>query len=140
VFVLNPGTCSKAADAQSAFGHLASEYPGDVELIEQTVLRVFDLPIGSLMSPRRGRANVAFARQVAIYIAHVHLGMTLTRAAQLFGRDRTTAAHACRTVEDRRDERLIDLKIESIEHALENWDTAAFARILGSAHRPEDLQ
>lgn len=139
MYVLNTGTPAQEA-APATLRPQTSDCPGDVELIEQAVLRAFDLPIGSLMSPRRGRANIAFARQVAIYIAHVHLGMTLTRAAQLFGRDRTTAAHACRTVEDRRDERLIDLKIDAIEHALENWDIAAFSRRLDAAGRPEGLQ
>lgn len=103
------------------FPFRAGEYPGDAEIIEQVILRAFDLPVRSLMSPSRGPAEIAFARQVAIYVAHVQLGMTLTMASRLFGRDRTTGAHACRLVEDRRDDRKIDSTIEAIERALGNW-------------------
>lgn len=95
--------------------------PDDADIIEQAVLRAFALPLSSLRSHNRGRAEIAFARQVAIYVAHVQLGLTLTKAALLFGRDRTTAAHACRTVEDRRDDILIDQKLEAIERSLQNW-------------------
>jgi chromosomal replication initiation ATPase DnaA len=137
---MHPVTSAREANSAIAASPATSDYPGDVELIEQAVLRVFDLPVGSLMSPRRGRANIAFARQVAIYLAHVHLGMTLTRAASLFGRDRTTAAHACRLVEDRRDERLIDLKISSIELALGNWRGDAFTGCFPGEGRREGLQ
>lgn len=96
-------------------------FPNDADIIEQTVLRAFALPVSSLRSHNRGRAEIAFARQVAIYVAHVQLGLTLTEAARMFGRDRTTAAHACHTVEDRRDNRLIDQKLEAIERSLQNW-------------------
>lgn len=67
----------------------------------------------------RGAAEVAFVRQVAMYLAHVGCGLSYTQAAALFGRDRTTAAHACRLVEERRDDpgfdRILDL-LESCIH------------------------
>lgn len=103
-------------------------FPDDADIIEQAVLRAFALPVSSLRSHNRGRAEIAFARQVAIYVAHVQLGLTLTEAARMFGRDRTTAAHACHTVEDRRDDRLIDQKLEAIERSLQNW---VFPRTVG---------
>ena len=114
--------------------------PSEADIIEQAVLRAFCLNISSLRSHSRGRAEIAFARQVAIYVAHVQLGLTLTDAARMFGRDRTTAAHACRTVEDRRDNRLIDLKLEAIERSLQNW---VFPRSFGrpmATPSPERLQ
>lgn len=112
--------------------------PSEADIIEQAVLRAFCLDISSLRSLSRGRAEIAFARQVAIYVAHVQLGLTLTDAARMFGRDRTTAAHACRTVEDRRDDRLIDLKLEAIERSLRNW---VFPRSFGQqTAQPERLQ
>lgn len=110
-----------------------ADYPGDVDIIEQAVLRAFALPISSLRSHNRGRAEIAFARQVAIYVAHVLLGLTLTDAARMFGRDRTTASHACRTVEDRRDNRQIDQKLEAIERSLQNW---VFPRLHGRDRTP----
>ena len=63
----------------------------------------------------RGRANVALARQVAMYLAHVVCGMTLTDTGRLFGRDRTTVAHACGVIEDRRDDPLFDRALDLLE-------------------------
>ena len=53
-----------------------------------------------LWSGTRGRPRVAFARQVAMYLAHVAWGLTLTEVGHVFARDRTTVAHACGLVED----------------------------------------
>lgn len=61
-----------------------------------------------LMHPCRGGAEIAFVRQVAMYLAHVACGLTYTQAAALYARDRTTAAHACRVVEERRDDPAFD--------------------------------
>jgi chromosomal replication initiation ATPase DnaA len=92
----------------------------EITLVEQLVMRAFGLDLPTLISERRGRAPVAFARQVAIYLSHVHLRMSLTRAARLFRRDRTTAGHACRRVEDRRDDPEVDRRIEAVTMALDS--------------------
>jgi chromosomal replication initiation ATPase DnaA len=101
-----------------------TEIAEDAEIVEQVVLRTFGLPERTLRGPLRGRAAVAFARQVAIYVLHIHLGLSLTRSARAFGRDRTTAAHACRIVEDRRDDGRIDRLVASVETALARWSAA----------------
>jgi chromosomal replication initiation ATPase DnaA len=91
------------------------ETPGpadEITLVEQLVMRAFGLDLPTLISERRGRAPVAFARQVAIYLSHVHLRM--------FRRDRTTAGHACRRVEDRRDDPEVDRRIEAVTMALDS--------------------
>jgi hypothetical protein len=43
------------------------------------------------------------------------LGLNYSAAGRLFGRDRTTAAHACQLVEDRRDDPEIDRLLEMLE-------------------------
>lgn len=90
-------------------------------MIEVTVAAAFNLPIEELGAKTRRTAPVAFARQVSMYCAHVSLGWSLTEAGAVFGRDRTTAAHACRVVEDRRDDDGIDSLIQSVEDALQQW-------------------
>lgn len=92
-----------------------------IVVVEQLVIQAFGLDVPTLISDRRGRAPVALARQVAIYLLHVHLGMTLTAAAWHFRRDRTTAGHACRRVEDRREDGNVDRMIEEMEMALDRW-------------------
>lgn len=63
----------------------------------------------------RRRREAAFARQVAMYLAHAGLGMSLARVAYAFGRDRSTVAHACHLIEDRRDEPEFDAWMQALE-------------------------
>ena len=85
-------------------------------VIEQTVARVFDVDIEHMRLPTRGPARAATARQVAMYLAHVVCGLSLTEAGELFERDRTTVAHACHVVEDRREDQDFDRAIELLEN------------------------
>ena len=64
----------------------------------QTVAYAFGLSPDEITTPTRGSARSAFARQVAIYLTHVAFEISLRRAAQAFGRDRSTAAYACHRV------------------------------------------
>lgn len=71
-----------------------------------------------ILEPARGSARAAFARQVAMYLCHVAFELSLSRVAQAFGRDRSTVAHACHTIEDRRDEESFDAWIDALEGML----------------------
>jgi len=84
-------------------------------LLELAAAVVFDVPPAALRAASRGAADVAFARQSAMYLAHIVLGMSYSAVGKLFGRDRTTAAHACQTVEDRRDDPAIDIRLDLLE-------------------------
>src|SRR4029077_12068941 len=70
------------------------------QVLEQAVSGVFMVRSGDLWAGTRGCPRAAFARQVAMYLAHVACGLTLTEVGQVFVRDRTTVAHACGRVED----------------------------------------
>ena len=59
-----------------------------------------------------------------MYLAHVAYGFTLTEVGRLFSRDRTTAAHACRLIEDKRDDPAFDVSLDSLEIALRAWAQA----------------
>jgi chromosomal replication initiation ATPase DnaA len=86
-----------------------------------------------LRGSTRGRAKVALARQVAMYLAHVGCGLSLTETGRLFGRDRTTVAHACGVIEDRRDDPLFDRALDLLEWALPSlaWRTVKFTSTAG---------
>lgn len=77
-----------------------------------------DVATEDVLSLQRGNAEVAFARQVAVYLCHTAFEMSLTRVAVAFGRDRSTVAHACHQIEDRRDEAHFDVWIGSLEAML----------------------
>ena len=74
--------------------------------------------VHTLERPVRGGAASVRARQLAMYLGHVGCGLTLTQAARLYGRDRTTAAHACTVIEDRRDDPAFDRVIELLERCV----------------------
>ena len=85
-------------------------------VIEAAVSQVFGVALAELRGVTRGRAKVALARQVAMYLAHVVCGMSLTQVGRVFDRDRTTVAHACGLIEDRRDDPCFDRLIDLLEH------------------------
>jgi chromosomal replication initiation ATPase DnaA len=59
--------------------------------------------------------EVAFARQLAMYLCHVTANMSLREISGAFRRDRTTVSHACHAIEDRRDCPTFDRQIELLE-------------------------
>jgi chromosomal replication initiation ATPase DnaA len=51
-----------------------------------------------------------------MYLAHVACAASLAAVGRTFGRDRTTAGHACRRIEDRRDDFAFDALVASLEN------------------------
>lgn len=98
--------------------------------LEGLVTHTFGLGRDDLRAASRGEAPIAFARQVAMYVAHVWLAMSLSEVGRRFERDRTTVAHACRVVEDRRDDPRVDRVVTALESATDAW--RRFARDLES--------
>lgn len=88
------------------------------EIIDPAVALVFEVEANDLRAPTRRSPRAAFARQVAMYLAHVACGLSMTEVGVLFSRDRTTVAHACEVVEDRRDDPDLDRRMERLECAV----------------------
>jgi hypothetical protein len=61
------------------------------------------------------RRSAGHVRQVAMYVCHVAYSMPMGEVAQAFGRDRSTVGHACRMVEDRRDDAAYDGFVTIVE-------------------------
>lgn len=95
-----------------------------VNLALDLVSQVYNVPVEELRAPTRRRAPVAFARQVAMYLSHVAFAMSLAAVGRQFGRDRTTAAYACRCIEDRRDDDKLDLLLDRLEAAIQEMAAA----------------
>jgi len=97
--------------------------------ITSLVALAVDLPAREIAARTRSSQAVTRARQLALYLAHVTLSWPLSRAAFAFGRDRTTAGSAVRTVEDLRDDPEMDARIAELEdcvrHAPAAWDPVA---------------
>jgi len=97
--------------------------------IESLVGSAFSVPLHELRAPSRGPAATAFARQVAMYLAHVELGLSLSLVGAHFGRDRTTVSHACRRVEDRRDDTVVDMALSCLTSAVARREIALGAMV-----------
>ncbi len=87
-------------------------------VLQHTVTRAFCITEPEFWGVTRGNPQAALARQVGMYLAHVAFELSLTEVGDLFARDRTTVAHACALVEDRRDDRAFDHTLELIESAV----------------------
>ena len=79
------------------------------------VARDFGLVIADLYEPTRGSPRVAFARQVAMYLAHTSFELSHGMISRIFDRDRKTVSHACKVVEDGRDDIWLDCRLEALE-------------------------
>lgn len=118
--MLNPSLdeplCPPTAFPSSAFD---TAVPGQgsqmLRAIELAVTLVFGIDQKALAQVSRGIAKVALARQVAMYLAHVGCGLSMAAAGGLFGRDKSTVAHACLIIEDRRDDPMFNHALDLLE-------------------------
>ena len=85
----------------------------------------FGVKAADVEAAARGSNKVAFARQVAMYLAHVGFGLGFATVGACFARDRTTVAHACGVVEDRRDDIWFDCRMAALERACRAADRDA---------------
>lgn len=100
--------------------HIPHPAPHDLacRLATALVAATTGVSVEVLLGRHRSTAPVASARQLAMYLAHVALGQTQTEVAQAFQRDRTTVAHACRRIEDMRDDAPFDRQVGRMEDCL----------------------
>jgi chromosomal replication initiation ATPase DnaA len=87
------------------------------DLVALATAAAFAVPVGELVAASRRPPYIAFARQSAMYLAHVTFGLSYSEVGRAFGRDRTTAAYACRLIEERRDDPAVDAVLGSLESA-----------------------
>jgi hypothetical protein len=84
-----------------------------------TLSAVTRTPEQELQSRSRSSAVIALARQTAMYLAHTKFGISYGEVGNFFHRDRSTVAHACRLVEDRRDNKEFDHSLCQMENLID---------------------
>jgi hypothetical protein len=99
-------------------------------IVLAVVEAILDLVGDRPLERRDRRRMMTHVRQIAMYLSHVVLQISLTDIGIVFGRDRTTVGHACHVVEDRRDDTDFDGFLTGIERVL----TAVF----GTAPRQDE--
>ena len=104
---------------------IANSVPSDhasapllLRVTSEIVAHSFDLDPRKLVSRKRGSSAVSRARQVTAYLLHTTLSMPLIDIARELQKDRTTIGHACRMVEDLRDDPDFDDRISGLESTL----------------------
>jgi chromosomal replication initiation ATPase DnaA len=124
------GAVIPIADLASHSGDARRALPGvlPARAAEAAAALAFGIPLAGLRSSSRCAAPVAAARQTAIYLARVGFGIAYGDLGRAFGRDRTTAAHACRVTEDRREDPDFDRRLTVLEAGLARW-LAAFGGV-----------
>lgn len=73
-----------------------------VEYVQKTVCEYFGLKVQDIKAKRRTR-DIAFPRQVAMYLSKMLTGSSLNEIGKNFGgKDHSTVIHACKLIEERR--------------------------------------
>jgi len=87
-----------------------------IEVIQKKVAEKFDLRMADMTSKRRPE-NIAFPRQIAMFLSRQLTEHSLSAIGEAFGgRDHGTVLHACRLVKDRME---IDANVRQTVHYLE---------------------
>ncbi len=116
----DPGGQIRVADAPPfhslAIGKRREERLLDVcEGMIDIAAALFNVSGRELRRSGRSQSEVVRVRQIAMYVAHVSLGISMRDVGRGFGRDRTTVAYACHTVEDLRDDEEYDRLVAMTE-------------------------
>lgn len=122
----------------------AAGIPDDAErrrqlrLMCETVRRVVAELQGMTDDRKQERTDMRRAachvRQIGMYVCHVSLQLSLTDIGFGFGRDRTTVAHACKMVEDRRDDTAYDEFVSLVERLVLCFFSPVQAAMPGGNH------
>jgi chromosomal replication initiator protein len=96
--------------------HEEGRFTVNIDIIQKKVAEHFDLRISDMTSKRRPE-NIAFPRQIAMFLARQMTESSLNTIGEAFGgRDHGTVLHACRLVKDRME---IDAQVRQVVHYLE---------------------
>ena len=90
--------------AENAIDTLRTENPGlnpTPERIMEAVANYFYIPVEQMISQNRSK-DVAYPRQMAMYMIRQELEYSFPDIAKIFKRDHTTVMHACNKIEEER--------------------------------------
>ena len=96
--------------------HEEGRFTINIETIQKKVAEHFDIRLADMTSKRRPE-NIAFPRQIAMYLSRQMTDSSLNTIGEAFGgRDHGTVLHACRLVKDRMQ---VDSHVRQIVNYLE---------------------
>jgi chromosomal replication initiator protein len=96
--------------------HEEGRFSLNIEVIQKKVAEHYDIRLADMTSKRRPE-NIAFPRQVAMFLARQMTDSSLNTIGEAFGgRDHGTVLHACRLVKDRME---VDANVRQVVNYLE---------------------
>ena len=96
--------------------HEEGRFSVNIEVIQKRVAEHFDIRLADMTSKRRPE-NIAFPRQVAMFLSRQMTETSLSSIGEAFGgRDHGTVLHACRLVKDRME---VDANVRQVVSYLE---------------------
>lgn len=96
--------------------HEEGRYSVNIEVIQKRVAEHYDIRLADMTSKRRPE-NIAFPRQVAMFLSRQLTDGSLSSIGEAFGgRDHGTVLHACRLVKDRME---VDANVRQVVSYLE---------------------
>jgi chromosomal replication initiator protein len=96
--------------------HEEGRFSINIEVIQKKVAEHFDIRLADMTSKRRPE-NIAFPRQIAMYLSRQMTESSLNTIGEAYGgRDHGTVLHACRLVKDRME---VDANVRQVVHYLE---------------------
>src|SRR6185295_2495509 len=96
--------------------HEEGRFTVNIDIIQKKVAEHFDIRLADMTSKRRPE-NIAFPRQVAMFLARQLTESSLNTIGEAFGgRDHGTVLHACRLVKDRME---VDPNVRQVVNYLE---------------------
>jgi chromosomal replication initiator protein len=96
--------------------HEEGRFSISIELIQKKVAEHFDIRLADMTSKRRPE-NIAFPRQIAMFLSRRMTENSLSTIGEAFGgRDHGTVLHACRLVKDRME---VDANVRQVVNYLE---------------------
>ena len=97
-----------------------------IEVIQRVSAEYFSLSFNDLKGKKRTK-NIAFPRQLAMYIAREITEYSTTEVGQEFGgRDHTTVMHACQKIEERiRSDPTLDSTIKTLIRSIKEYSAKA---------------
>lgn len=96
--------------------HEEGRFSISIEVIQKKVAEHYDIRLADMTSKRRPE-NIAFPRQVAMYLSRQMTESSLNTIGEAYGgRDHGTVLHACRLVKDRME---VDANVRQVVHYLE---------------------
>jgi chromosomal replication initiator protein len=96
--------------------HEEGRFSISIEVIQKKVAEHFDIRLADMTSKRRPE-NIAFPRQIAMYLSRQMTESSLNTIGEAYGgRDHGTVMHACRLVKDRME---VDANVRQVVHYIE---------------------